>query len=212
MRAAANRQFQRTELIDGAEPDFASARILRDEPEAHRAVRIFLQDPHDTPLLRLLLASQNELLPLERLTLTQISEQVVRHLIHGRLRLAGKWDLKEWRETAPRSAPRKGGGAPMEYAPVSRAPAPREPEPAPKPDEAPPVDQDHQAAVLEQASHDGVPFCEECEKLKRQGTPAQDAQAQTLEHAAHDGVPFCAECERLKQEREQAETEQEAAV
>jgi hypothetical protein len=55
---------------------------------------------------------------------------------------------------------------------IAREAQARSPLPAPSapPVEAdlPAIDQDAQAAVLRQAAADGVPFCEECEKLKRE--------------------------------------------
>jgi hypothetical protein len=60
--------------------------------------------------------------------------------------------------------------------PQRSAPAPAEQAPAPVSDFAS-VDQDAQAAVLVQAAADGVPFCEVCEKAKREREAAQKAQA-----------------------------------
>jgi hypothetical protein len=49
----------------------------------------------------------------------------------------------------------------------AKSPVPLPSAPAAEAD-LPVIDQDAQAAVLRQAAADGVPFCEECEKLKRE--------------------------------------------
>jgi hypothetical protein len=84
------------------------------------------------------------------------------------------------------------------------APSPIEPAVAEEEDALPlaSVDMAAQAAVLREAARDGVPFCEECEKLKKEreldemARIDQAAQAAALSSAAETGVPFCEECAR----------------
>lgn len=58
-----------------------------------------------------------------------------------------------------------------------------------------------QRKVLAAAAESGAPFCEECERAKREARVAPPASPlrSMLEHAAHDGVPFCEECEKARQ-------------
>lgn len=74
------------------------------------------------------------------------------------------------------------------------------------------VDTPAQVAALLHAAREGLPFCEECEKAKRQlaqaaaSTPPRDpyadtdvaAQAAAMRQAATNGTPFCEECEKAK--------------
>jgi hypothetical protein len=97
----------------------------------------------------------------------------------------------------------------------------------PPPYEAPPleppysVDPKAQVAALKAASARGAPFCEECEKAKREQAAAKakeeaaedpvdaPAQAAALKTASARGAPFCEECEKAK--REQAAAQAAAA-
>lgn len=80
------------------------------------------------------------------------------------------------------------------------------------------LDQDAQALVLLRAALQGVPFCEECERLKKERAldrfelAQQEAQAAVLKAAAEEGLPFCEECERAKQAQQNKSHEQEEAM
>jgi hypothetical protein len=88
-----------------------------------------------------------------------------------------------------------------------------EPPPYEPPPLEPPysVDPKAQVAALKAASARGAPFCEECEKAKRELAAAKakeeaedpvDAptQAAALKGASARGAPFCEECEKAKRE------------
>ena len=113
--------------------------------------------------------------------------------------------------------------------PAAKPPAPAPPPPAPEP--APltfkkDANAVRQAATLIQAAEEGLPFCEECNRLAEEEAQADAAsvyapppaptpepltfskneaarnQAATLVTAAAQGLPFCEECNKLAAQSE----------
>ncbi len=126
-------------------------------------------DDVDASQLRLYALGQRDGTDWSRLDDTQVKEQLAAALDSGRLRtgVGAQVDLR-------------GLGQVLPPAPPPRAPAPAS-SPRPAPVAPPPpvettfaldVDVAAQVAVLVQAAQDGVPFCEECERAKRQRAEA----------------------------------------
>jgi hypothetical protein len=91
------------------------------------------------------------------------------------------------------------------------------------------VDVPAQVAVMLQAAHEGVPFCEECEKARLEEDAASatapasvvapayagvdvPAQAAVMREAAAAGSPFCEECEKARLEELDEEKATDAAA
>jgi hypothetical protein len=137
-----------------------------------------------------------------------LHRKVAAELAAKRLKVLKRWEPAE--------------SSPPTVAPPTRVPR-REVVEQPAPNEPPTFlsnhDNDVQSEALIDAAMGGEPFCEECEKAKREAQassrpPAEpaaepdsmppnhdgDAQAKTLIAAARDGVPFCEECEKARQQ------------
>lgn len=114
----------------------------------------------------------------------EVLASVGRQIANGRLMLVSG------AATPPSSAGGVDAAAPPPAAPPRRPPTmapsaalpPPRPAPAPSPVAAAPedfadVEQDSQAATLEQAADSGTPFCEVCEKAKAEAKAKADADA-----------------------------------
>ena len=127
-------------------------------------------DAYNIEQLRRLLGQTHWLGSTERLPDHEVVDRIRREVESGWLVFA---DLRHRERERVAVAPRQKPPA-AEPPPPSPAPAPRRPAPTPaapvvvedNPLDA--IDQDRQADTLRRAAEDGAPFCEECEKAKRE--------------------------------------------
>jgi hypothetical protein len=180
LELALTRQWQSAEFQPPARGvgDFHwQAQSFRNVDDARQCLRRIVRWPDDLNKIRSL-AVVDGWIAANRLSDHQVLDRVAALLAQRRVVLArkvagaisGKKDAVEEKER-PRPSMSSGPALSpsMLIAREARAKSPV-PTPSAPPVEAdlPAIDQAAQAAVLRQAAADGVPFCEECEKLKRE--------------------------------------------
>ena len=119
--------------------------------------------------LRALLGQES--LSVWRLSDHEVIRQCAAWLVQGRLCVARaktavalrRWVIASARGRVDAEAPPPSG---------ARTPQPAAVQPPPEANPLDRVDHDDQAMVLESAARDGVPFCEECEKARRNAEAA----------------------------------------
>ncbi len=158
------------EIVDGREPDWRAAAPAV-TPSAARA----LLGPHVVhPVLgrelRELLGRVDGAATVWRLRDGQVLDSLVWRLFCGDLRIVTAETLARTAALPP--IPDSVPGT-AEQAPPTSRPAFREAPPPPPPTEPPPdelahLEQDVQAAALEEAAEQGTPFCEECDERRRE--------------------------------------------
>jgi len=194
----------------------------RDPVEARQWLDRQIIDDADAGQLRWYAAGLHEGTDWWRLDDAQVKDQLAAALDEGRLRTGqgAKVELRPLDQLQP--VPLPALPAPASSPRAAPAPAPAAPV---ETTFAPNLDVAAQVAVLLQAARDGVPFCEECERAKRERAappsapaalaeapmtrnPEVDAQVAAqvavLLQAAQDGAPFCEECERARGQRDEA--------
>jgi hypothetical protein len=187
-----------TELYFAWEAPGVGERVRLDDRFVARSFLARLHARGDGLALRRLAASQ---LAGARLDDAELLDQLAGWIASGRIRIAVSSKI-----------PLSTTGDEEAIAPAPELPwdAPSPMEPVALVEEAMPpasTDMQLQAQALREAAREGVPFCEECEKLKKakEADEAarldQAAQAATLRRAAETGTPFCAECEKLAAEK-----------
>jgi hypothetical protein len=161
----------------GADEFHWQAQNFRSVDDARQFLRRIVRWPDDLNKVRGL-AVVDGWIAANRLSDHQVLDRVAALLAQRRLVLArkvagaisGKKDEAKEKER-PRPSMSSGPALSPSML-IAREARARSPLPAPSapPVEAdtPAIDQNAQAAVLRQAAADGVPFCEECEKLKRE--------------------------------------------
>ncbi len=176
-----------------------------------------LLDPMNAHVLRSLYAETHAIHNTSWLTDHELLNGLAWDLVAGTITIA----IRPRRLYPPILQPTASASESLPARPPPPPPKPAPPRqpvaPAPKPAPEADVDAEAQAATLKAAAETGVPFCEKCERAKRQAqqkaaeqpAPASEAdvdagaQAATLKAAAKTGVPFCEKCERAKRQAQQ---------
>jgi hypothetical protein len=180
LELALTRQWQSAEFQSPARSagDFRwQAQGFRTVDDARQALSRIIRWPDELTKLRSLVVVDGWIAA-NRLSDHQVLDRAAALLAQSRVvlarRVAGALPGNN-DETKEKERPRPSMSSGPALSPsmlVAREARSKSPAPAPSapPVEAdlPAIDQDAQAAVLRQAAADGVPFCEECEKLKRE--------------------------------------------
>ena len=127
-------------------------------------IRGFTHDVLNRDALRRLLSHQG--VTASRLDDNEIAAEVATRLATGRLFVVDTRAPIATAAPARPAGPRAPAPTVAPARPQPAAPSPRSaPEPVIEESTFGAIDQDEQAAVLERAADEGVPFCEECERL-----------------------------------------------